>query len=319
MRLIKYILKRLVWMVITLALILTLVFIITRTSMILIWMPRQPFMDALMSAITQYVSYLEGVVTRWDWGLSRHGKDVWELFFTKLPFSMNINLIAFAIYLPIGVLLGTIAAVKKNSWFDNVISFLTMIFSSIPSFILIFAFIMVFGYVLKWWPPQSPSVLADGALKWKGLAIPVLVLSFQPIATLTRALRGELVETLNSDHLLLARAKGLNFRQLLFRHTFRNSLVPVIQLIPATFITVLTNSFFVEIVYGIPGLAGLFLDSIYQPMMDTGYFFIDTNTIMPISAFYAAIGLVAALVVDVAYVFIDPTMKIGSKRTHTNQ
>ncbi len=207
---------------------------------------------------------------------------------------MNINLIAFALYLPLGILLGTIAAVKKNSWFDNVISFFTMIFSSIPSFILIFGFIMLFGYVLSWWPPQSPSVLADASMKLKGLAIPVLVLSFHPMATITRSLRGELIETLSSDHLLLARAKGLNFRQLLFRHTFRNSLVPVIQLVPATFLLVLTNSFFVEIVYGIPGLAGLFMDSIYQPMMDTGYFFIDTNTIMPISAFYAAIGLFAA-------------------------
>jgi oligopeptide transport system permease protein len=258
------------------------------------------------------------VAADWNWGANRYGQSLWGIFESKYTVTLRLNLIAFAIYVPAGFLLGIYSAVKKNTWIDHVIGSITLVLSSVPGFVMVFALIMVFAYVIPLFPSQYPSVLADNFVKFKALFIPIAALSFQPLAQLARALRGELIETLYSEHLLLAKTKGLNNRQLLFRHALRNSLVPVIQLIPASFLTALANAFIIELIYGIPGVALLFLDAIYRPGSFGGVIVFDSNTLVMITGFYVAIGLVSALVIDLAYAVIDPTMRIGSKRTKDN-
>lgn len=318
MKTVRYILKRLFFIVLTLLLIMALVFMITRIATMKSFSPNASFTDLLSYAWEQALLLFRGVWNEWNWGVNRYGQSLWGIFESKYTVTLRLNLIAFAVYVPAGLLLGVYSAVKKNTWIDHVIGGVTLVLSSVPGFVMVFALIMLFAYVIPLFPSQYPSVMASGFVKFKALFIPVAALSFQPLAQLARALRGELIETLYSEHLLLAKTKGLNNRQLLFRHALRNSLVPVIQLIPASFLTALANAFIIELIYGIPGVALLFLDAIYRPGSFGGVIVFDSTTLVMITGFYVAIGLFAALLIDLAYAWIDPTMRIGSKRTKDN-
>lgn len=315
MKTVRYVLKRILFIVLTLLIVMSLVFVITRVATLRSFLTNVPLSELVENAWVQLLDFYRGIWNEWSWGVNRYGQSLWDIFESKYTVTLRLNLIAFAIYVPAGLLLGIYSAVKKNTWIDHVIGSITLVLSSVPGFVMVFAMIMVFAYVVPIFPSQYPSVMASSFVKFKALFIPVAALSFQPLAQLARALRGELIETLYSEHLLLAKTKGLNNRQLLFRHALRNSLVPVIQLIPSSFLIALANAFIIELIYGVPGVALLFLDAIYRPGAFGGIIVFDSNTLVMITGFYVAIGLVAALLIDLAYAWIDPTMRIGSKRT----
>lgn len=273
-----------------------------------------PLIDIIRMSFEQYKEYLHGVLHHWDWGKTQRGLDAWDLLVRKSKVSLKINMIAFLVYVPIGVLLGIVSAVKKNKVIDHFIAIVTLVFSSIPNFITGFALILIFGYQLGWLPPMYPVEPHSFSERILGYVIPVFALSLGPIATLTRLVRGELLETFGEDFLLLAKTKGLNRRQVIFRHALRNSAVAVMPELSTTFIVVLTGSFFIEIIYNIQGIANLFLESLFKPFMDFHYISIDTNTVVIIGLFYSGIALTMALISDLLYALIDPRMKIGHKK-----
>lgn len=259
----------------------------------------------------RYFNWLVGIFTRWDWGTSTHvsiGRSAMEIIMGYLPVSMRLNIVSIVISVPLGIGLGVLAALKKNSWVDNVISTGIMIFISVPSFVIISFLLIWFSYSTGWLPSQWPSIeesMVDPAKAFLGYIIPVASLSFGSIAGFARYMRAELCEVMSSEFLLLARTKGLTKGQSVTRHALRNSMVPIIPMIIATFISILTGSMILEQLYGIPGIGELFVKALTAK---------DYAVLMVDMAVYTLIGLAATLIIDLSYGFVDPRIKMGAAK-----
>lgn len=259
----------------------------------------------------QYFSWLKNVATDWNWGYSTRvsvNTPVFDILAVRIPVTMQLNLIALFFYIPIGFGLGIVAALRKNTWVDNVISFGIMIFISVPSFVVMTLLLLVFGYMLEWVPTQFPANdIQDFWIQFRGLILPVMGLSFGSIAGLTRLTRAELTEVLTSEFLLLARTKGLTKRQAVIRHAMRNSMVPLVPSIIGSFVGLLSGSVIIEMIYSVPGVGRVFLRA-----MTRGSY--DYNLILASTAFYTTIGLFAVLLVDLSYGIVDPRIRMGARR-----
>lgn len=259
---------------------------------------------------TQYFNWLKNIVTEWDWGLSTRvavNTPVFDVLKERIPVTMKLNLIALFFYIPIGFTLGIIAALRKNTLVDNIISLGVMVFISVPSFVVMTMLVMTFGYQLEWLPTQFPSGDIDGVIQFTGLILPVLGLSFGAIAGLTRVTRAELTEVLTSEFLLLARTKGLTRGQAVIRHAMRNSMVPLVPGIIFSFVGLLSGSIIIERIYSVPGTGRVFLRA-----MTLNSF--DYNLILGTTAFYTTISLFAVLLVDLSYGLVDPRIRMGARR-----
>ncbi len=310
----KYFIVRIIWLFIILLFIISLLFFVTRLGMIELYTRPDSIIKFIPLVYRQYIQFLKDVINDWNWGyVPKRNLPAWDLLLQKAPNTLFINFIAFILYVPIGILLGIISAVKKKSIYDYIISIFTLVFSSIPSFILIFVLIYFLGYQLNWFPPQYPAEIHGNEMKIKGLVIPILALSAGPISNLTRLVRGELIEEFESKYFIMLQTKGLSRRQSIFRHALRNCMVPVIPAILNAFIFVLCGSFFIEIVYGVPGIAKEFFDGMLVPYFDKYKIVIDSVRIVMIGAFYTTISLSFGLIIDISYGFIDPRIRIGSK------
>ncbi|MDP2425609.1 MAG: ABC transporter permease [Candidatus Izemoplasmatales bacterium] len=256
----------------------------------------------------QYVLWVRNVFTRWDWGVSmqmRRGVGAFEVLMTNMPTTIRLNLIAFFISMPLGFALGILAALRKNKPLDHVISFFVMLFISIPSFVIVTLLMYYLGYKLGLFPIQYPPSNVSVELMYRGMVIPVLALSFGPIAGLTRYTRAELTEVLTSEFLLLARTKGLNKRQSVLRHALRNSMVPLVGIVIGNLVGIIGGSVIIERIYGVVGVGEVFLKALET---------FDYNVIMVTLAFYTSIGLIATLLVDISYGIVDPRIRMGARK-----
>jgi oligopeptide transport system permease protein len=259
----------------------------------------------------QYFTWVKNVVTDWNWGVSTRvapNNSVWTVLLSRIPVTLQLNLISLFFYIPIGFILGIIAALNKDSWIDNIISLGVMVFISIPIFVTMTLLLLVFGYQLELVPSQFPANDVQSFwIQFKGLLLPVMGLSFGAIAGLTRLSRAELTEVLTSEFLLLARTKGLTKRQAVIRHAMRNSMVPLVPFIIGSFVGLLTGSVVIERIYTIPGVGSIYL----QAMTRNSY---DYNLILASTSFYTIIGLFAVLLVDLSYGIVDPRIRMGARR-----
>ena len=256
----------------------------------------------------QYFNWLNAIFTRWDWGTSvtlLPNVEVANIIALKLPYTIKVNIWSVIISVPLGILLGVIAALKKNKMTDNIISTLVMIFISIPSFVIITFLLLIFCYNLKWLPTQWPVDDAPLGTRILGYIIPVMSLSFGSICGYCRFTRAELCEVMSSDYLLLARTKGLTKKQAIIRHALRNAMVPIVPSILAEFIGILGGSMILERLYGIPGIGSLFLDALTAK---------DYNIVFVNMAIFTTIGLLAGVLLDISYGFIDPRIRMGAKK-----
>lgn len=313
----KYIFVRITALVITLFIIVTVAFMVIRL------MPDSVYDDPTLPneiqeilnakyhldepIIHQYYYFLEGIVKEGDWGTSlliRPKVPVFEVLKDKIPISLTINLAALAVAIPIGIIAGIIAAINKNGMLDHVISFAIVICISVPSFI--YASLMQFflAFKLNWFPiVYEPS--AVGMAKVASLALPVMALSFGPIARVARYLRAELNETLNSEFMLLARTKGLTKFQSTVNHGLRNSFLPMANIIIPMFANIMGGSLVIETIFSVPGVGGLMIDSINSS---------DHPLTIAILLFYSFISLFTILIVDLSYGIIDPRVRVGGKK-----
>lgn len=261
--------------------------------------------------LEQFFIFWERVFNGWDWGIGEEyktGLEVADVFATRLPATMIVNLYSIILSIPIGIGLGIFAALKKNKWQDQVISTGVMVFISVPSFVFAFILQYILYFKLGWLPAQMAATVEHGYFSWettKSLIMPVLSLSIGVIAGFTRTTRAELTEVLTSDFMLLARTKGLTKSQAIFRHALRNCAVVIVPSIMGEFIGIMSGSLVIESYFGIPGVGSLYLDSIRQ---------LDYNFFMMLSAFYTFIGLAAGIVVDISYGFIDPRIRMGGRK-----
>ncbi len=245
-----------------------------------------------------------------DFGVSEVlyiGQDVWSVFIQKLPYTMAVNVYSIIISIPIGIGLGIIAAIKKNTWIDTLISTGVMVFVSVPSFIYGFLVQLFLCGKLGWFPFVMDTT--NGPFSWTGFTSmfpAVLCLSFGSIAGFARYTRAELTEVLTNDYMLLARTKGLSKASATIRHAMRNAMVPIFPMILGEFVGILSGSLIIENMFSIPGVGNLYVNSVTASTPDYNFF-------MLLSAFYILVGLVAGIIVDISYGIIDPRIRMGAK------
>ena len=315
----RYAIKRFLYMVLVLLIITCMCFILVRMLPPETLPPGDPHskvVEMIREAkgynepyLKQFYIFVRDIVLDFDWGVSDKlfiGRDVWEIFVEKLPASMTVNLYSILLSIPIGIALGIFAALKKNTWVDYFISTATMIVISVPSFVYAFLIQYLFAYKLDW----LPFLVKPGTdwLSWDmfvSMLSPIMALSFGVIAGFTRTTRAELTEVLTSEFMLLARTKGLTKAQATIRHAMRNCFVVVVPAIFGEFIGILGGSLIIEKIFSIPGVGGLSLNAINGR---------DYPIFMLTTVFYTAIGLAGGLVVDISYGFIDPRIRMGSKK-----
>lgn len=260
----------------------------------------------------QFKIWVTNIFKEGDFGYSFVRKrDAMEVLLQRLPETIKINFVPFLISIPLGIGLGILAALKKNKMTDHIISISVMILISIPSFVI--AVLLQYLFVYKWKLLPSIYVLPkdEAALDpMKDLlsrVLPTVVLASGMVAGWTRTLRAEVSETLTSEFMLLARAKGLTKSQATFRHALRNAFVPFAPALIGGFVSLLSGSLIIEQAFRIAGVGGLYLSAIGGAGGLPDY-----PMVMVISVFYLSIGLLSGIVADLSYGFIDPRIKMGA-------
>ena len=179
-----------------------------------------------------------------------------------------------------------------------------VIFISVPSFI--FATLLQYFAAFKGGVfPIIFDATSTGWARFHGLALPILALSLGPIARVTRYLRAELAETINSDFMLLAKTKGLTERQATLNHGIRNSLLPLMNIIVPMFTSIMGGSLVIETIFSIPGMGGIMVKSVNAP---------DYTVTLAVLIFYSLVSLITVLIVDLSYGIVDPRVRMGGKK-----
>ena len=311
---VRYIFERFGAMLITLLLIMCLSFMIIRLMPMSIFENPEipPETQKAMEdkyhlndpMLVQLYYFVKGVVTELDFGESiklKPGRPVFDLIVSRIPPTVALNIFSLIISIPLGLIAGTAAALKRNTWVDTLISLAIVLLISVPSFV----FASLLQYFLTFiWPVFPPLYISDGTLLQMAhsMILPIFALALGPIATIGRYLRGELIEYLNSEYLLLARTKGLSRTQATVRHAFRNSLVPISNTIIGLLTGIMGGSLVIEKMFAVPGMGGQLVDSIMA-----GDHFLTVALLI----FYSAISLVTILLVDLSYGIIDPRIRVG--------
>ena len=263
----------------------------------------------------QYIIFLTKTLFGGDWGYSEKmypSRLVWDVFISKLPPTMIVNVYTMILAVPVGLLLGIYAALKKNKWQDHVISTGVMVFISVPGYVYCFLIQYILCHQLIQWTKGEfgfPLQMLPGNdyFSWPmfvSLVPAILSLGLGTIAGLARYTRAELCEVLTQEYMLLARTKGLTRGQATVRHAMRNSMVPIFPMILGEFIGIIGGSLIVEQIFGIPGVGPLYLEAINTR---------DYNFYLLLNSFYTLIGLVSGIVVDLSYGFVDPRIRMGEK------
>jgi oligopeptide transport system permease protein len=321
----KYVLKRLAFLVFVFMIIISVAFVLIRLlpndppemfgkdmALVLYSRVRQGLVDKNgnpIPLIQQYFNFISKTLIGGDWGIGEKmyfGRECFEVFLEKLPNTVLVNAYSSLFAVPTGLCLGIYAALKKNKWQDHLISTGVMVLVSVPSYV--YAFLIQYFLCFKW--QIFPLMMEAGGqyFTWdtfKSMLPAVLALSLGSIAGYARFTRAELTEVLTSDYLLLARTKGLTRAQTTVRHALRNAMVPIFPSIISEVIAVLGGSLIIESIFVVPGVGPLYVNSITS---------LDYNFFLLLSAFYTSIGLVAGIVVDLSYGFIDPRISMGSKQ-----
>jgi oligopeptide transport system permease protein len=243
----------------------------------------------------QYITYLGDIVTKFDFGpsLKQRGRNVNDIILDGMKTSAKLGLIAAVIALICGVILGSVAALRRNKLIDRIIMIITTAFVSMPSFIMGSLLLIAFAINLKWFP-------ANGASK-NGLVLPVITLSLYPMAYITRLTRSSMLEVLGQDYIRTAKAKGVSGVKIIFGHALKNSLIPVITYFGPMLAGIVTGSLVVEQIFAVPGIGRAFVNSI------TGR---DYPLVMGTTIVLATLIVIMNLVGDIMYKVVDPRITL---------
>ena len=317
----KYVIKRVLLMFLTLFLIMTICFVLIKLlplpaikemgRVVQLVLARREKMGYDKPIMVQYYLFLKNLLTGWDWGVGEQmytGRDVWAVMMQKLPYTVLVNLYSILIAIPLGLGFGIYAALRKNKWQDHVISTMVMVFISVPSYVYAFIVQYLFCFKLGWFPLTLESLDSAALFSWpmfRSMMPAIMSLGFGVVAGLTRYTRAELSEVLTGDYMLLARTKGLTKGQAISRHALRNAMVVILPMIIGEFIGILGGSLIIEKIFGIPGVGSLLVNAITLR---------DYNFFMALIVFYTFIGLASGILIDISYGFIDPRIRMGSKK-----
>jgi len=303
----KFILKRILEAIPTMLVLITVSFFLMRFA------PGSPFSSErtlppqVMANINakygldkpvfdQYTTYLTNVI-QGDFGPSFKYKDftVNELVASALPVSAKIGAFAFVFALIFGVFVGTIAALKQNTWLDYSIMSTAMIGVVMPSFVLAPGLIYLFSIDLGWFPAGG---WLDGSLKY--MVLPVLGMSMLYVATFARITRGSMIETMNSNFIRTARSKGLSFPYIVMKHALKPAMLPVVSYMGPAFVGIITGSVVIETIFGLPGIGKLFVNAAFNR---------DYSLVMGVTILIGFLFILFNAVVDILLAYIDPKIR----------
>lgn len=313
---IKYIGRRLAIAIVTLLTILTLLFVLLE------FMPGSPFNDEKLSdsqkeilyekygldqpLLIRYKTFMINVITKGDFGVSYaidKNAEVSKIIDKRLPLSIRFGLQALVLGSIIGVILASIAALKRNTIWDTMTTAFSVLGISIPSYVFALGLSYFLGYKLTKATGVSYFPMTFDLYKpFKSSILPTIALSMFVIATVARFMRTELVEVLGSDYVLLAEAKGLNSQKIIFRHAMRNALIPVVTVLGPLTVSLMTGSLVIERVFGIPGIGDLLVTAISVN---------DFNIIIAVSFYYSIFYILMQLFIDILYGIIDPRIRVS--------
>ncbi|MDR1643812.1 MAG: ABC transporter permease [Clostridiales bacterium] len=290
--------------------LVTLFLVITATFFLMFLVPGGPFLSEKINAATlaqinkkygldqpvyvQYGNYLKNLV-KGDLGISfkRRGYTITEIIAEKFPVSAKLGALAIICALLVGLPAGMLAATKRNTVVDRIIMAVCTLGIALPSFIVSTTLLYILGMQFKVLP-------VIGLETPRNYIMPVFALSLSPTCYITRLLRSSILDIQGQDYLKTARAKGLGEQVVLFKHALKNALIPVITYMGPMVAGILTGSLVIEKIFSIPGLGKYFIDSIEGR---------DYTLIMGTTIFFAAILIVANLIVDILYCLVDPRIK----------
>ncbi len=301
-----YVLKRILLAIFTVWVVITITFFVMRA------VPGGPFSGekaitaAAQAALEekygldkplwqQYVTYLKDIVLHFDFGpsLKQRGRDVIDIIGDGLKTSAKLGIIAAVLAAIIGIVLGSVAALKRGSVLDNTIMVLTTAFVSMPSFIMGALLLVAFSVKLGWLP-------ANGAASG-GLILPIITLMLYPMAYITRLTRSSMLDVFGQDYIRTARAKGVPEKRVIFGHALKNSLIPVITYFGPMLAYIVTGSLVVEQIFAVPGIGRAFINSITNR---------DYPMIMGTTIILAALIVIMNLLSDILYKVVDPRIKL---------
>ncbi|PHR56221.1 MAG: peptide ABC transporter permease [Robiginitomaculum sp.] len=247
----------------------------------------------------QYLNYLSGVLT-FDLGPSFKypGVTVNQMISEGLAVTAQTGLLALICVVALGVPAGVIAALNRGKWPDTLAMFVATLGIAVPSYVVATVSLYIFALRLGWTP-------AFGLDDWRGYILPVFALSGFWMSFVARLTRSSLLETMEQDYIMTARAKGLPAHTIMLRHGLRNSLIPVVTVLGPVVANLLTGSFVIEQIFALPGIGRHFVQSITNR---------DYTAIMGITIFYAAFLMLMLLIVDLLYLWLDPRISYGERK-----
>ena len=307
----KYILKRILTSLFTLLAILLVLFILMKL------MPGSPFNDEKLTddmraalyakygldqpVIVQFFKYVGGML-RGDLGVSYNiskNTPISQLIQTRLPISIQMGGMAVLLGAVVGLVLGIIAALKRDTIWDTLATIISVIGVSVPSYVFALGLSYTFGFRLQWFPMLFTVNDITGSS-----VLPSISLSMFTMASIARFTRSEMLEVLDSDYMLLAESKGISGPALIFRHALRNALIPIITVLAPLIVDLMTGSLVVEKIFAIPGVGSLLVNAIQSN---------DYNVVISLSFIYSAMYIGIMLVVDILYGVIDPRIRLSKE------
>lgn len=301
-----YILKRIGLALLTIWVVITVTFFVMKA------VPGDPFAgeknisDAQRAALEakfgldkplfeQYFDYLKDVVTKFDFGpsLKKDGRMVIDMITDGLKVSAKLGLIAAFSALGLGIILGAVAALRRNKLIDKIIMVITTAFVSMPSFIMGTLLLILFTL-------RFPIFPANGTVA-SGMVLPVITLALYPMAYITRLTRSSMLDVLGQDYIVTAKAKGVSGIKIIFGHALKNSLIPVITYFGPMLAYIVTGSLVVEKIFAVPGIGRSFVNSITSR---------DYTLIMGTTIVLATFIVVMNLISDIMYKVVDPRINL---------
>ncbi len=292
--------------------LMTLFIIVSVTFFLLQIMPGTPFNDDKLSeyqisimkeayglgepVVVQYKNYILKMF-QGDFGTSFRydNQKVADLIKDRLLYTTWVGMEGLVFGLIVGIVLGALAALKRNSVWDSLVVVIAIIGVSVPSFVIGALLQLGVGVKLGLLPVAFDKTFASSLM-------PAFALSLFVISSTARFMRTELVEVLGSDYILLARAKGLSNLSVIYKHAIRNALIPVVTLVGPLALSLLTGSVVIESIFGVPGVSFLMVEAVNR----NDYF-----VILGIATFYSALYIAILIITDILYGVIDPRIRVG--------
>lgn len=305
----KFLLKRFAYIIVSMFFIVTITFILMKVA------PGGPYTSERKTSpaieeqmkeayglndpiIKQYVDYLVKAATL-DFGPSfkMKGQEVLDIIKRSTPYSVILGAEAIFIALAFGVLFGVVAAIRHNKFADYSLMIVAVLGISVPSFIM--ATILQYIFAIKM--DMLPIARFDS---FAHTILPAVALATTPLAFIARLMRSSMLDVLSADYIKTAKSKGLGERVVTYRHALRNAILPVVSYLGPLVVSILTGSFIIEKIFGIPGLGNEFVTSVTNR---------DYTVIMGTTVFFSILLLVSILIVDLVYGMIDPRIKVTGR------